>query len=311
MRLKVVSLALGLVMTSCTVGVGQSPGSTPDELAPDTRDPDELVIGSYNFTESKILAQLYASALRDAGFEVVVLDGISSREIMEPALEQGIIDVVPEYQGSLLRFLTGSSESEGSARELHGELLDFLAGRRVSVLAHARAQNQNAFVVRREMAQRLQLREVSDLSGLSSELTFGGPPECASRPFCLLGLQERYGLEFGAVAVLDVGGPLTVKALVGHEIDVGLLFSSDPAIPANELVALGDDKGLQPPENVIPVVGERGVALLGADGLSLLEQISSQLTTPDLIEMNRKVDLAGWGLVEAARSWLETARVGA
>jgi osmoprotectant transport system substrate-binding protein len=299
-------ILLALLACSCTIEVGSvAPAINVNHpIAP--RDPDQIIVGAYNFTESAVLAHIYAEVLRDQGVDVVVMQGISSREVMEPALEQGFVDLVPEYQGTLFRYLTGSTQQASSPYSLYRDLTRAAAERRLSVLAFADAQNQNAFVVRRDLAERFGLTKVSDLYTISPELVFGGPPECPSRPFCLLGLGSLYGVEFGSFASLDAGGPLTLNALIGREIDVGLMFSSDPSIRANDLVILKDDKHLQPPENVVPVLGERVGDIVTDEVLTRLSNVNSELTTQDLIEMNRKVDIHGWEPVDAAKQWLKT-----
>jgi osmoprotectant transport system substrate-binding protein len=139
--------------------------------------------------------------------------------------------------------------------------------------------------------------------GLSTTLILGGPPECPERPFCLLGLQETYGLEFAEFKPLDAGGPLTVEALKSDQIDVGLLFTSDPAIVVNEFVLLEDDKQLQLADNLIPVVRQE-VLDANPDVAELLNGIMEKLTQEELTELNRQVSVDGTAAAEAAEAWL-------
>jgi osmoprotectant transport system substrate-binding protein len=138
---------------------------------------------------------------------------------------------------------------------------------------------------------------------IASELVLGGPPECPQRPFCLLGLQDTYGLQFKDFKALDAGGPLTVEALKSGDIQVGLLFTSDPAIAVNGFVLLQDDKGLQLADNLVPVVSQSlldqhpGVA-------DLLNGITAKLSQDQLTALNKEVTVDGMSAADAAKAWL-------
>ncbi|MDQ4026808.1 MAG: glycine/betaine ABC transporter substrate-binding protein, partial [Actinomycetota bacterium] len=136
------------------------------------------------------------------------------------------------------------------------------------------------------------------------EMVFGGPPECPVRPLCLPGLKETYGLEFDRFQPLDVGGPLTVNALTGGEIDVGLLFSTDPAIGIRDLVVLTDDRGLQPPENVVPVVRAEIIDVHGDALTQAVNSTTIHLSTSDLQLLNAGVDVGGADPRDVAEGWL-------
>lgn len=263
-------------------------------------------VASFEFTESRILAELYAQALESADIPVRRIGALAAREIVEPALEQGAIDLVPEYTGSALEFLNrGASRATSDPATNHAALVEAFAERNVRVLAAAPAQNQNAVAVTRATADRLGLVRVSDLVPHAPQLVFGGPPECAERPFCLGGLQGLYGLRFKDVKELDAAGPLTVGALEGEEIDVGLMFTTSPQIEPKGFVLLEDDKGLQPADNVVPVVrrevGQRhGVKLRRA-----LDAVSAVLTTEELRSLLAAVELDGRRPEAVARAWLQ------
>lgn len=136
---------------------------------------------------------------------------------------------------------------------------------------------------------------------IASEMTLGGPPECPDRPFCLPGLEETYGIEFAEFKPLDVGGPLTVKALKGGQIDVGLLFSTSSAIVANDFVLLEDDKALQTAENIAPLVSEK----VDDAAAAALEQVSAALTTENITELNGRVELDQEDPADVAADFLE------
>lgn len=136
---------------------------------------------------------------------------------------------------------------------------------------------------------------------IASQMVLGGPPECPDRPFCLPGLKETYGIEFADFKPLDVGGPLTVKALKGGQIDVGLLFSTSSAIVANDFVLLEDDQGLQTAENIVPLVGEA----VNDSAAELLDQVSAALTTENITGLNGRVELDQEDPADVAADFLE------
>jgi osmoprotectant transport system substrate-binding protein len=150
------------------------------------------------------------------------------------------------------------------------------------------AQDANAIVVTAATAARYGLRSIADLARAAPGLVFGGPPECPGRAYCLQGLKRAYGLHFKAFIPLDAGGPLTRQALEAGYIDVALLFTTDPDIPARHLVVLADDRGLQPAENITP----------------LLNRVSAFLDTETLRALDARVELAGQNPRLVAGSWL-------
>ncbi|HEU4481297.1 MAG TPA: ABC transporter substrate-binding protein [Actinomycetota bacterium] len=270
-------------------------------------DPDSIVVGSFDFTESRVLARVYASALTAAGYEVELLPSVGTREIMEPALEQGQVDLVPEYQGTALTFISfGNVDVPADPRAAHQMLVERFAERGIVPLDFAHAVNKNEVVVTRELAVQHDLRMISDLRSLAPELIFGGPPESPSRPLCLVGLEAEYDLSFADFVPLDPGGPLTVAALDAGEVDVALLFSTNPAIGLEGFVALEDDRRLQPPENVVPVVREEVLGTHGPGIEEVIDAVTAKLTTTALREFNAAVDLDGRSASDVATEWLNS-----
>src|SRR4051812_25070034 len=237
-------MALCLFVTGC--GGGRTNAARPDTA---------VRVASFDFAESKVLAELYAQALERAGIPVVRRIGLASREEVEPALEQGMVDLVPEYTGTALTFLgAGGQPATSDAAATYGRLQSAFAGRGVTALVPSPAADQNALAVMRATADRFHLSRVSDLAPVASSLVLGGPPECPQRQFCLPGLMSVYGLRFKSFRPLDTAGPLTVGALQGNEIDVALLFTTTAEVDTAGFVLLEDDRGLQPADNVVPVV---------------------------------------------------------
>ncbi len=255
--------------------------------APQAVDRPTIRIASFDFAESRALAAVYAEGLRGKGYPVTVVDGLGSREVVEPALEQDAIDFVPEYTGTALRFLTEQTVSAAAnPRAVHRELRNAFSARGVAVLEFAPAEDKNGVVVTTGMAAAHGLHRISDLRGLAGTLTFGGPAECPQRPLCLPGLRQRYGLTFGNFRPMP-SRAVTAEALAAGEIDVGLLESTDPRLADGRLTLLDDDLGLQPPENVVPVVRQRIVDAYGPAFVAVVNQISATLTTAALVRLNR------------------------
>lgn len=285
-------LAFALVAAAC--GSGDDAG--PKEGPP-------IVVSSFDFGESEILAEVYAQAMEAEGYEVERQLRIGSREILKPALENGEIDFVPEYVGSALEVGFGLEPSPDTD-ETRDALIAAFEPKGVAVLEPAPAQDKNGIVVTGATADELGLEKTSDLAGQESDLVFGGPPECPNRPRCLLGLQDVYGLSFGEFKALDVGGPLTVEALDGGEIDVALLFTTDGVIAARGFVLLEDDEGLQPAENVTPVVRQEILDAHGDDLEDLINDVSAKITTEELTEMNRQAGVDREDPDAVAARWL-------
>ena len=145
---------------------------------------------------------------------------------------------------------------------------------------------------------------VTDAVRVFNFLVLGGPPECPSREFCLIGLEGVYGLDFAEFKPLDVGGPLTVAALVGGEIDVALLFTSDGVIAAKGFVLLEDDLSLQPAENLVPILRQEIVDAYGSDLIDLLDTVSARITTAELSELNKRYSLDAEDADALAAEWL-------
>lgn len=297
-RLALGALCAGLVTTACTGGTTTS-GGPPSGVRP-------ITIASFDFTESEVLAELYAQALQAKGYPVRLLLDAGTRELVEPALAEGLIDFVPEYSGSALSFLTlGTRRASPSVEVTHQALLEALAPIGVVALASAPAQDANAVVVTEANASRYGLSTVSDLAAPASKLTFGGPPECKERRLCLMGLREVYGLNFREFVALDTGGPLTLQALRSGGIDVALMFTTDPAIPAEHLVVLRDDRGLQPAENVTPVVRQEVLSRYGTAFTAAVDAVSAQLTTSALRALISRASVGGLPPHLVAAQWLK------
>ena len=297
----VVALVLCLVGAAC--GGGGEDAENPPQAG-------TVTVASFAFTESEVVAELYSQALQAVGVPTRRAPGLGSREVVEPALEQGAVDVVPEYVGTALQFLAPGGESLHDTAVAHARLREAFEPRGVTVLEPAEAQDRNGIAVTRKKAGELGLTRISDLAPVAGNLVFGGPPECPERPFCLVGLRATYGLAFKEFRALDASGPQTVAALEGEEIDVGLLFTTAPALGVKDLVLLEDDRRLQPAENLVPAVRTDALRRHGDRLRSALDAVSAQLRTDDLIALNRAVEMDGATPARAAGEWLAARGLG-
>jgi osmoprotectant transport system substrate-binding protein len=204
---------------------------------------------------------------------------LRSREVSQSALESGQIDVKPEYLSSLLLSLDASAEHSNDPDVVAAQDRALLEPSGISVLTPSPAQDTNTFVANAETAQRFGLTTMSSLAGVANQMTLGAPPECPQRPFCLEGLRDTYGILFYDFTPLDAGGPQTVAALKSNDVQIGLLFSTDPSIRANGFVPLVDDKHLQDAENITPVIR---TDMLNDEIRRLLDAVSAKLTTKNV-----------------------------
>jgi osmoprotectant transport system substrate-binding protein len=228
---------------------------------------------------------------------------LGPRDIVQPALEQGRVDLVLGYLGTTLNFLYEKRVATANPRATHARLTQALTSRGISVLAFAKAEDRNGFVVTGDLARRRQLERISDLAPIARQLTFGGPPECPDRPLCLKGLQDVYGLQFARFEAMP-SRTTTADALETGEIDVGMLETTNGNLADRDLVQLNDDRRLQPAENIAPMMRTEIVAAYGSTLVSLIDTITAQLNTRDLIQMNQQVELEGAKPAAAAADWL-------
>lgn len=262
-------------------------------------------IGSTNFTEQLIVAELYAQVLEAHGYTVERRLNLGNREIVAPALESGQIDLVPEYLATYLTYVTkDKSKASTDPAATHRNLQEALTPRHLTVLDYAPAIDTNGFVVTKETAGKYKAARLSDLTAVAGQLVLGAPPECPDRPFCIPGLRQVYGISFKDFKALDAGGPLTVAALEGRQVDVALLFTTDAVIAAKGLVLLQDDKRLQLADNIAPVVRDDLLAKVPADFRSLIDGVTAKITTEEITGLNRKVGLDKQDPKAVAGDWL-------
>lgn len=296
------SAMLALVCAAC---MSPSANGSPPRGPPGARHPAVIAVGSFDFPESVLLAEIYAGALAADGFPVRILPDLGSRELVDPALMSGLIQLVPEYAGSALEFASlGRRSATSSVAATNQALADSVARAGLVVGRPAPAQDTNAIVVTAATAARYDLQSIADLARVAPHLVFGGPPECPGRPYCLPGLERAYGVHFRAFIPLDAAGPLTLQALDAGNVSAALLFSTNPSIQSQHLVVLADDRGLQPAENITPLIRRNVVARYGPGLVAVLNKVSARLDTGSLRAMDALVQLHGQAPRRVAANWL-------
>ena len=284
-----------LALGACGGGGHEAP-SAPDEA---------VAVASFNFPESRLVAEIYVQALEDEGVPVRRELDLGPRELVFPALRQGRVDIVPEYLGTALTAAAPAATVDRSdPGAVRAALAETVGPWGLRVLRYADAQNQNGLVVTSATAKRLGLRTTSDLGPVARRLTLGGPPECPTRRYCLEGFADVYGLHFAAFVPL-AGQSYVRQALEDDVVDVGVLFTTDGALAGDDLILLDDDLALQPAENLVPVV--RSDVLEAAGGqrvVAALDEVSQRLTSANLRFLNWRVAVAGNDPASEARGWL-------
>jgi len=247
-----------------------------------------ITVGTVTFAESQIVAEMFAAVLQKAGYKVPTpLKTVQQREILQPAMP-GQIQIAPEYVGSLLAYLKGNESSDAVSETAQDNVL--LAPKGLTVLDPSGANDTNAFVVTKDTATKYNLTKVSDLKPVASQLTLGGPPECATRPLCLVGLKSVYGisgLKFQPIGSCDTP---TANALDTGAVQVALLCSTQSVIAKKGWVVLQDDKNLQPADNI---AAEVSTSLLTANPeiRNLLTNVTQKLTTANIVSLNAMVEI--------------------
>lgn len=277
--------------------------SNSDPLGPEMRSMKSIVVGSGDFPESEIVAEIYADALQANGFEIGRRMGIGSRETYIPALKDHSIDLVPEYIGNLLLyFAPGSMVTMLDAVEL--ELYKKLPGD-LSILTPSPASDTDTVTVTSETATAWNLKTIADLAARSADVRFGAPSAFQTRPSGLPGLRQKYSLDISPgnfVAIDDGGGAVTVRALVEGGVTAANIFSTSPAIPENHLVALEDPEHNFLAGNIVPLVNSQKKSDRLKD---VLDAVSAKLTTSGMAALNAAVSgNSGIDPDQAARNWV-------
>ncbi|MGQ4487738.1 ABC transporter substrate-binding protein [Streptomyces sp. 372A] len=272
-----------------------------------------LVVGAAAFTESKVLAELYAQILEDAGYSTSVTT-VKNRELYEPSLEKGEIDVVPEYAATIAEFLNakanGAKKAEadpvasGDTAATVAALKKLAEPRGLKVLPAGKAVDQNAFAVTREFADKHKLKTLSDLGAAKIGVKVAAGDECEVRPFCAPGLKKTYGIDVTGIDPKGVGTPQSKQAVKDGKDQLVLTTTTDAVLDTYDLVFLDDDKKLQNADNVLPVLNAKDAG--DQEIADALGKLTGALTTEDLAQLNRKVDAERAKPADVAREYLQS-----
>lgn len=289
------AITAALALSGC--GGGSDPLATTGGGA--TAATDTIVVGSADFAENNLLAQIYAGALEAKGVKVETKLNIGSRETYIPGLEDGSIDLIPEYSGVLLQYFDKAATAV-SSDDVYAALPAALPTT-LSVLDQSSAEDKDAVVVTKETADKYQLTSIADLAAVSKDLVLGGPAEWKTRPTGVPGLAKVYGVTFKDFKSLDAGGPLSIGALKSDSVQAANIFSTDPNISANGWVALEDPKFLFAAQNVVPLIN---TAKASDTVKSTLNGVSAKLTTENLTDLVKQVVLDKEDPATVAKSFL-------
>jgi osmoprotectant transport system substrate-binding protein len=299
-------LALAIFAGACASGGDDEPADGSPSATTESAEPKgEITVGvSGAFAESQVVAEMYAQVLEDAGYTVNRELNLDSRDVGNAALEDGEIDLKPEYLAFELPTLDPEADPTGSPDEVAARLQEAAEANGLTTYAYSPANSTNAFVVTSDTAGELGVATMSDLADVSGDLVLGGPPDCPKRDFCIKGLSDVYGIEFAEFRPLDFGGPQTVEALRAGAIDVGLLFSLDPTIYSEGWVILQDDQGMQPAGNFVPLVRQD----VDSEELrALLDPVTQSLTDENMLDLVGRIVIDEEDIGEVAASHLEEA----
>ncbi|MGW1025294.1 ABC transporter substrate-binding protein [Streptomyces sp. NPDC002577] len=302
--------AVALAATAALLaGCSSSSDSKSDNpLSGDKANGSTVVVGSNNFAESILIADIYGEALKAKGIKVTYKPNIGSRETTYGLLKNGTITVLPEYNGALLAYLDKKAAPKTVAATT--DAINAKLDSKLTLLEPSSAQDKDSVTVNAETAKKYNLTEkstIGDLKDIAKDLVLGAGPEFQARHQGLLGLKSVYGLEFKSFKALDAGGPLTEAALQKNTVQAADIFTTDPTIAKEKFVVLQDPENLFGFENVQPLVSKSGLSQKGVDALNA---VSAKLDTEALLDMDAQVQLDKKDPLEVAKAWLKSAGLG-
>jgi osmoprotectant transport system substrate-binding protein len=300
-RLKIVILTLTLGALTTLAACGSADPTAPASPAAGGK----VIVGSFAFPESEILGEIYAQALKAKGVEVETKFSIGPRQQTIPALRDGSINVIPEYNGNLLAFYD-PKYTQRTTTDVDAALVDAVKADKLQILKSAAAEDKDAYVVKRKTADDNGLKEIGDLAKIVP-FKLGSNPQFGELGYGIPGLKSVYGVGQNAkdvtfVPIEDFGGPDTVKALVDDSVQVADIYTTSPALPAEDLVVLEDPKDMISSQNVVPLVAD---SVYSDQLATTLNSVSAQLQTADLIALRDRVEgKEKASASSAAKDWL-------
>lgn len=291
---------LGLAAAASVLGLTGCGLSGKNALGP-SKGRGTIVVGSADFVESQIIAEIYTAVLQNAGHKAESQPAIGAREAYIGAVKQGSVSVVPDYSGNLLQYFDKTA-TESTAEDIMTALAKVVP-KGLQVLEPSPAEDKDALVVTKDVAKKYGLESLEDLGKVCLDLKLAGPPEFQERAYGLPGLEANYGCVPAKFSPInDSGGPLTVKALLDDQVQVADIFTTTPAIEKNDLVVLEDPKN--------NFLAQQAIALIRKDQVpqaaqEVINKVSRTLTTKDLIRLNDRVSGdEKASTVQAAKDWV-------
>ncbi|MGW0232141.1 ABC transporter substrate-binding protein [Actinopolymorpha singaporensis] len=296
---KIAAAATVALLALAGCGGGNNPMAEKTK-APATKAPaDTIVVGSADFPESTLIGEIYAGALRAKGVKVTTKFGIGAREIYLKALEDGSIDLIPEYTGNLLQAFDEKTTASTS-EDVYSELKKATPSK-LTVLEQASAEDKDAVAVTKETAAKYKLKKLSDLKPVAGKLVLGGPPEWKTRERSgVPALKKVYGLQFKG-DFKSLKGTLIPQALANGQVDAANMFTTDPMVQKNGFVLLDDDKALFPAQNVVPLINKSKASPKVEEALN---GVSARLDTKTLLSLNTQVVVDKKDASAVAKQWL-------
>lgn len=282
-------------MTAC--GTDSSP--LEDDATSDASGDETIVIGSQDYYSNEIIAETYAQALENAGYDVDRQFRIGQREAYLPEIEAGEIDLFPEYSGPVLQYW--EPDTEARLPDDVFAALEEAAPEGLNVLDQSPATDQDSYVITQEFADEWGIENVEDLDKVTEPMTLGANSEAESRPNGPKGLEETYGIEVGFAPIEDSGGPLTVKALKDDDVQLAIIYTADPSIESNNLVSLEDTKGLFLSSNVVPLASDK----VDDKAAEVINEVSAAMSPEDLVSLNNRSVTEQLPAADIAKDWLE------
>jgi osmoprotectant transport system substrate-binding protein len=289
---------LAVSVAACSSSGSSTPSSSANPLAPKAT--GAVVVGSANFPESELLAQIYVDALQGKGIKVTPKFNIGAREVTYPEIEKGAITIMPEYNGALLTTSVDPKSTATSTEEVNAALKAKLPSS-LEILNSSPAQDKDSITVTQATAAKYHLTSISDLSPYAKDFVIGGPSEFQTRADGLVGLKNIYGLTFKSFSPLDESGPITIAALSSGKVQAADLFTTTPQIITDHFLSLADPKNMFAAQNVTPLVYKAGV---NSTIVSTLNAVSAALTTDALVQMNKALTIDHASYTQVASGFL-------
>ncbi len=289
-----------LAVAACSSSGSSTPSSSSsaNPLAPSAT--GSVVVGSANFPESELLAQIYVDALQGKGVKVTPKFNIGAREVYYPEIEKGAITIIPEYNGALLTTSVDPTSTAASTEEVNAALKAKLPSS-LEILNSSSAEDKDSITVTQATATKYHLTSISDLTPYAKNFVIGGPPEFPTRADGIPGLKKVYGLTFKSFSPLDESGPITISALQSGKVQAADLFTTTPQIITDHFLSLADPKNLFAAQNVTPLVYTKGV---NSTIVSTLNAVSAALTTDALVQMNKALTIDHASYTQVASGFL-------